>query len=168
MAEPRTYKLNCTDYVLHEGNDPVGPLLPEVALAFSFDAEEEMWTLYKHGSPSGVQAWVEKQKKAQGGMAGGLAEGLHVLEGMLPVADLNRVLDNNNHIPSLIKNCLAISSGDEMEAGTMKLDGVLFSENHEPVYALIKPPGLTGRSAHQSVDQNDVTDVVAKPRKLSP
>ena len=167
MNNSRSYQLNCTDYVLHERGEPIGPLLPTVAMAISFDVEDGVWTLYKHGSPEGVHAWVDKQKKAQT-TADGLADGIRILEGKLPLADLNRVLENNNHMTSLIQNCLALGDSDGPEQSTIKLDGIRLSENPTEVLALLKILRNSQQFGRISTNDNDVTDVVVKPRKAGP
>lgn len=89
------YRMNCGQYVLHDGEDPIGPVMDEVAIAFDL----ESGTLHKHGSPEMVRAWCKKSsdKLIQAGfpeMAGDLV----VIAGRFPVEELNKCLSITGYV----------------------------------------------------------------------
>lgn len=89
------YRLNCTEYVLHQGDTPVGPLLQEVALAF----DHESGTLHKHGAPDLVKTWArETALKLKEAGAEDLVSGLLVITGRFPLAELNRCLSTSGYV----------------------------------------------------------------------
>lgn len=165
MSKSRSYELNCTDYVFHEDGVPTGALLSEVAVAFSRDAEDDIWTLFKHGSPKSVHAWVEKQKKSQG-QHPGIADDIHVIEGKLPISDLNNSLENNQKIKILIKNCFSIflSNDAQNEYKSIKMDGIPISEKNRDTEKII---ASFFKDAGKKTDA-EIEDAVIKHVKIKP
>lgn len=100
MSE-NTYRLNCDDYVLHRDGQPIGPLLPTVAIAF----DKETGTLHKHGAPASVSAWLRATQHAlRSGGQSDLAEALIMLEGKFPIAELNKCISTSGHILRLYQS----------------------------------------------------------------
>jgi hypothetical protein len=100
------YKLNCGQYVLHNGDTPIGAVMDEVAIAF----DRENGTLHKHGSFENVQAWVTKsQQRLRESAAGGLgdlaeqmANDLAIISGKFPVEELNRCLSTTGYVLRMV------------------------------------------------------------------
>jgi hypothetical protein len=89
------YRLNCSEYVLHKGDAPVGPLLQEVALAF----DAESGTLHKHGAPAMVSKWAEDTSlKLRNVGAADLANALLVISGRFPLPALNKCLTASGYV----------------------------------------------------------------------
>jgi len=102
------YELNCGQYVLHNGDKPIGPVLDEVAIAF----DRESGTLHKHGSVENVQAWVDKsqQRLRESASAGGLgrlaaqmADDLVIVTGKFPVEEVNRCLSTSGYVLHMVE-----------------------------------------------------------------
>ena len=89
------YRINGGQYVLHDGDDPIGPLLEEVAIAF----DRESGTLHKHGSPEMVENWVKnaRQKFNDAGYDK-FADDLVTISGKFPLEDLNKFLTHTGYI----------------------------------------------------------------------
>lgn len=89
------YKLNAGQYVLHDGDNPIGAVIDTVALAFC----AQSGTLHKHGAPDMVQRWARTfRERAQARGVPELADHIAVIEGRIPVAELNRCLDTSGYI----------------------------------------------------------------------
>lgn len=96
-----TYRLNCDDYVLHRDGQPIGPLLPTVAIAF----DKEVGTLHKHGAPASVSAWLRATQHAlRSGGQSDLAEALIMLEGKFPIAVLNECISTSGRVLRLYQS----------------------------------------------------------------
>lgn len=96
-----TYRLNCDDYVLHRDGQPIGPLLPTVAIAF----DKETGTLHKHGAPASVSAWLRTAQQALRSIGQpDSAEALIMLEGRFPVDELNRCISTSGYILRLYQS----------------------------------------------------------------
>lgn len=92
------YKMNCGQYVLHDGADPIGPVMDEVALAFDC----ESGTLHKHGSVAMVSKWHETaQAKFRAGGFADMADQLLMIAGRFPLEDLNRCLSTSGFVARL-------------------------------------------------------------------
>jgi hypothetical protein len=92
------YQLNCSEYVLHDGEKPIGPLLKEVSIAFDF----ETGTLHKHGSSDGVQKWYDKTKKGltDSGLLE-MANDLVMISGRFPLDELNKCLSTSGYVKKM-------------------------------------------------------------------
>lgn len=89
------YELNCTDYVLFKGDQPVSKLLQEVSLAF----DKEAGVLMKHGSKEMVSTWlVDAQAKFRNGGHPELAEQLIMVTGRFPVDELNKCISISGYV----------------------------------------------------------------------
>lgn len=89
------YKLNGGQYVLHDGADPIGPLLEEVSLCF----DKESGTLHKHGTPEFVAKWhADAQAKFRSARADSMADELVVITGRFALEDLNRCLSTSGYV----------------------------------------------------------------------
>lgn len=98
------YKLNCGQYVLHDGEDPIGPCLDEVAIAF----DKESGTLHKHGNPEWVAKWhQETQAKFRQAGFDDMADALIVITGRFDLEDLNRCLSTSGYVARLYQRLLA-------------------------------------------------------------
>ena len=119
-AEPSTepnYRLNCGQYVLHRGDQPVGPVLDEVALALTRDEG----VLHKHGAVEGVTQWAEKTRtalRAQGALGEELAKEIIVISGRFPVDELNNCLTTSGYVLRMLKG---------IEEGTLSQEPVPFA-----------------------------------------
>lgn len=167
MSQTPNFRLNCDDYVLHHGDKPVAALLPEVAIVFSVDPEDGLWNRYKFGSPAGMHAWVAKQRHAQG-ESGGIADGLHVLEGKLPLADLNRAILDGSQVEALVKKCLALTDGNDYAANSLKIDGQRIRDTPNFLHTFLTPAPLEKKFERLDQPCDDVTDVEIKQRRPSP
>ncbi|GBG14586.1 uncharacterized protein NMK_2185 [Novimethylophilus kurashikiensis] len=89
------YKLNCGQYVLHEGDDPIGAVMDEVSICF----DKESGTLHKHGRPELVQDWHAKaQAKYREAGFDEMADELIVITGRFALEDLNRCLSTSGYV----------------------------------------------------------------------
>ena len=167
MSQMPNFRLNCDDYVLHEGDKPVAALLPEVAIVFSVDPEDGVWGRYKYGSPAGMHAWVAKQRQAQD-EGGGLADGLHVLEGKLPLADLNRAIVEGSKVEALVKKCMALTDGHDYPANTLRIDGQYLWKNPHLLASIMATPSVQRGFERLGGSSDEVTDVEVKPRRCAP
>lgn len=97
MATRHNYRLNCDQFVLHDGDKPIGPLLDEVALCVSVNAEDGLITRHRHGAPESVNEWARKTREtliAKGGPMGqDMANEIRVVQGKLDVKLLNDALE---------------------------------------------------------------------------
>ncbi|MEJ6003794.1 hypothetical protein [Paucibacter soli] len=92
------YRLNCGQYVLHDGDRPVRRVLDEVSLAFT----ETDGVLVKHGDPESVQKWVSTtQGKYRAAGFEESAAGLVCITGRFPLEDLNRCLSTTGFVLNL-------------------------------------------------------------------
>ncbi len=89
-----SYSMNAGQYVLMDGDSPVGPPLDDVSIAL----DKVDGTLHKHGSPELVQRWhADAQKKLRTVGANDMADDLVVLTGRFPLDELNKCLSNTNY-----------------------------------------------------------------------
>lgn len=92
------YKLNCGQYVLHEGETPIGPVLDEISLCF----DRESGTLHKHGSPELVDGWYQKtQAKFRKAGFDDMAASIVVVTGRFELAELNKCLSTSGYVARL-------------------------------------------------------------------
>ena len=100
---PYSYKLNAGQYVLHDGDRPVGRVMDAVGLAF----DKVEGALYKHGEAAAIQSWVtERQARLRDAGCDGMADNLVCLSGRLPVDELNACLANGGRLPLLYERAL--------------------------------------------------------------
>lgn len=147
------YRLNCDDYVLHDGDRPIQALCSEVAIVFSFDPDFG-WMSYKTGSRENVWAWVKNQE-GKFGSDDELFKTLHIIEGKLPVDDLNRCYEFQSHIGVMLLNLQAIDL--EKQSGVKKtflLDGKDISTIGDVMIYLSNSP--------EKLSSDDVIDVQVK------
>ena len=99
-----SYSLNAGQYVLMDGDSPIGRVLDEVSIAL----DKAEGTLHKHGSPESVQRWhVDAQKKLRAGGANDMADNLVVLTGRFPLDELNKCLSNMGYAGRLYLKAVA-------------------------------------------------------------
>lgn len=113
------YELNCGQYVLHNGDKPIGPVLNEVAIAF----DRESGTLHKHGSVENVQAWVDKSQKrlresatasgSLGDLVAKMANDLVIVSGKFPVEEVNRCLSTSGYVLRMVEKLQQGQIGQE-------------------------------------------------------
>lgn len=97
------YKTNCGQYVLHDGDTPIGRVLDEVSLALDC----ETGTLHKHGAPDMVAKWHhEAQAKFRAAGFPDMAEQLVVITGRFELDDLNRCLSTTGFVGRLYERLL--------------------------------------------------------------
>ena len=93
------YQLNCGQYVLHNGDKPVGAVMDDVAIAF----DRESGTLHKHGAEAMVQEWVTRaQAKFRAAGFDGMADDLVIVTGKFPVEELNRCLTTSGYVLRMV------------------------------------------------------------------
>jgi hypothetical protein len=100
------YRLNCGQYVLHNGDQPVYRVLDEIALAL----DKEEGALCKYGDPVTVEAWAAKERARMRSIGHGWeesADNLIVITGRFPLAELNRCLSNHGYAGTLYRKLLA-------------------------------------------------------------
>lgn len=89
------YKLVCGQYVLHDGDGPIGQPRDEVMLCF----DAESGTLHKHGAPEAVSRWhQEAQKKYRNVGFHEMADQLVAITGRFPLEELNRCLSTSGYV----------------------------------------------------------------------
>lgn len=86
--------MNCGQYVLHDGNEPIGKVLDGVAVAYTIDPEDNLFVLNKHGSPKYVERWARemKEKMARGGCEDIFRE-IKIIKGNIPLDAINELLE---------------------------------------------------------------------------
>lgn len=101
MRNELNYQLNCSDYVLHEGDKPIRAITQEVALAF----DRESGTLHKHGAPEMVQNWFSKTRSRliDCGFQN-MADDLVLITGRFPVEELNKCLSCSGYVLRMYEN----------------------------------------------------------------
>jgi len=90
-----TYQTNCGQFVLHHDGVPVGPLLDEVSVAYTFDPVDGLYILHKHGSIESVNAWKDStaaKLSTSGPVGKEMADALRILSGRFPLQDLNEAI----------------------------------------------------------------------------
>lgn len=98
------YSLNAGQYVLMDGDSPVGRVLDEVSIAL----DKVDGTLHKHGSPESVQRWhTAAQQKLRAAGAGEWADNLVVITGRFPLDELNSCLTHTGYAGRLYLKALA-------------------------------------------------------------
>lgn len=102
------YRLNCGQYVLHQGDKPIGPVMDEVAIAF----DRECGTLHKHGSVEMVRQWLQKSQDTfrQAGFPD-MAENLIMIAGRFDLEDLNRCLSTTGYLAQFYPRLLRCTLG---------------------------------------------------------
>lgn len=98
------YRLTCGQYVLHDGDEPIGAVLDEIALAFDRDSG----TLHKHGPVDLVSAWhANAQQRYRAAGLDDLAEPLVMVAGRFPLEDLNRCISASGYVGRFYQRLLA-------------------------------------------------------------
>ncbi len=101
------YETNCGRYMLCENGKHIDLLIDEVAIAYSLNCEDGLYTLQKHGSPERVNLWTQAARsellETGNPFYMQIADEIKVIQGKFDLQDLNSVLDNSN----LLKNLLA-------------------------------------------------------------
>lgn len=98
------YKLNDGQYVLYDGEDPIGPCLEEVAIAL----DKASGTLHKHGDPALVAKWFQHtQAKFRAAGFDDIADDLVVISGRFALEDLNRCISTSGYAGRLYQRLLA-------------------------------------------------------------
>lgn len=98
MSSEYQYRLNCGQYVLHNGEAPIGPVMDEVAIGF----DKESGTLHKHGSLATVEKWLKNaQAKFRAAGFDDMANELTMVSGRFELDDLNRCLSTTGYIGRL-------------------------------------------------------------------
>lgn len=145
------YRFNGSDYCLHDGDEPIGKLLNEVAIAFDL----ESGTRHKHGDPVLVNAWHQKvsNEYRQAGLAE-IADDLVVITGRFPVDEINKCLDISGYVLRMYRRMLAgeIAPSDPM--------GSHFTGTPVQVPSM----GVQALSQSEDVPPNEDEAVVKSPR----
>jgi len=91
----RHYKITEGTYFFYEDNVILFGA-DEVAIYFSVEHDEDLWTLHKHGSPVGVEKRCEtdRQKYKKAGLED-IAGSLYTITGKWNVEELNLLLENS-------------------------------------------------------------------------
>lgn len=93
------YQLNCGQYVLHDGDKPIGPVMDDVSIAF----DRESGTLHKHGAAAMVQGWVAAaQAKFRAAGFDEMANDLVIVTGQFPLEELNRCLTTTGYVLKMV------------------------------------------------------------------
>ena len=96
------YRMEGAEYALVDENDQIHWAGPEIAVAFSYDPDDEKGmkgTLHKHGSPDLVQTWFDKTiAKFRGGGLADLANQLHIVSGPISLEELNKMIDISGYV----------------------------------------------------------------------
>lgn len=98
------YRLNCGQYVLHDGDQPIGAVLDSVAIAL----DKSSGTLHKHGSPELVERWLStaQARFRQSGYPE-MADDLVIIQGRFTLEDLNRCVSTSGYVGRLYQRLLA-------------------------------------------------------------
>ena len=100
MSMDYCYKLNAGQYVLHDGDQPIGQVLDEVAIAIN----RASGTLHRHGDPQMVSKWLaDTQGKLRRGGYHDMADDLVMISGRFELEDLNRCLNITGYAGRLYK-----------------------------------------------------------------
>lgn len=92
------YRLNCGQYVLHDGDMPIHEPLDEIAIAF----DRQSGTLHMHGEPEMVEKWLKNAKQRfQAAGFNDMANDLMIISGRFELDDLNRCLSTTGYIGRL-------------------------------------------------------------------
>ena len=88
------YRLNCGQYVFHDGDTPLYAPHDEIALAF----DRESGTLHKHGPVEKVAAWhSEAVRKFRAAGFDDMADELVMISGRFPVEEINKCINNSTY-----------------------------------------------------------------------
>ena len=102
-------------YVLHDGDDPIGAPLTEVAVCF----DKENGILHKHGNHEMVSHWYQNsRKKLIEGGAGFMADDLMVICGPIELEELNRMLTTSGYCKRYMEK---LNTGDHEVVGDQDL-----------------------------------------------
>ena len=100
------YRMEDDQYVLFDTEN--GDILSrndEIAIAFTIDLDDQMWTLHKHGNKERVEKWMDMtHRKFMDAGHADLARELRVVSGKFPVEELNRCIDTTGYIEIMIKD----------------------------------------------------------------
>lgn len=88
MSADYNYRMNCGQYVLHDGDQPIGKVMDEVALAIDL----ETGSILKHGHPELVSKWMEEYRGKLHSVSPEMAAKLVLLMGRIPHDELNRCI----------------------------------------------------------------------------
>lgn len=116
MRAEYNYRLNCGQYVLHLGDDPVGPVIDQVALCI--DTSPDGGGLMKHGAPEMVQAYAKKSQAKLRALAPDWASAIVVATGRFPLEELNRCLTTTGYAAAMYRKLQAGALLPEPEATT--------------------------------------------------
>lgn len=97
------YRLNCGQYVLHDGDKPIGRVLDCVALGL----DKGSGTLHKHGAPEMVERWLtDAQARFRQGGFPDMADDLVLVSGRFTLDDLNRCITTSGYVGQLYARLL--------------------------------------------------------------
>ena len=130
------YEANNQGYFLMDEDQVLMGPFEELAVAYAAPEDASMmWTLYKHGDPSIVEAWCESTKSRfmqaakHGSLAKDMADELHVIRGHLNLEHLNAAIATSGGIKSLVEKALAIDLDEPSEHRSLvTIDGVPVGE----------------------------------------
>lgn len=90
------YQLNCGQYVLHHGTEPVRAVMDEIAIIYSIDREDGLFILRKHGSVEGMQKFAEEMRaryrRTNDPVMNEMADDIQIVQGRLDIDMVNKAL----------------------------------------------------------------------------
>lgn len=97
------FKLNCGQYVLHDGDAPIGRVLDTVAICL----DKESGTRHKFGDPLIVRDWCAKsQTKLRAAGHSSMADDLVIIEKRFTLEDLSKMIDISDYAFRLYKKSM--------------------------------------------------------------
>ncbi|HEY0007522.1 MAG TPA: hypothetical protein VGB55_02260, partial [Tepidisphaeraceae bacterium] len=88
------YTLNCSQYVLMDGDRPIGRVLDKVSLCIN----KNDGYLQKHGDPERVESWHARETaKLRNSGLHEFANAFVVVSGRFPVDEVNKCLENHEY-----------------------------------------------------------------------
>jgi hypothetical protein len=97
------YELRFGSYYLMDG-ETILNMCDEVAIGYSYNAEENYTVLHKHGSKEMVMQWMDKtrQRYLANNMLD-MANELQMICGKFPVEELTKIIENTGYLHSFLK-----------------------------------------------------------------
>jgi len=102
------YEMRHGDYALIDHNGDLLFMTHEIAIGVSVDKDTNDVTFHKHGRPDLVHKWLEKTRsKLQEAGFEKMAMEFIVIEGLIPVDELNKMIDCSGYATRFYQRMIA-------------------------------------------------------------
>lgn len=138
-------------YILLRNHAPFQRIGPTVAVAYSAtrladgQIDFERVVMHKHGAPQDVREWAQTSAEAFAAFgqsqAAQIGQEIEVLEGAIPLSDLNRIVESSGYLGTFLKRLHAYAKEQDSDGRADRSGELELAEAGEGEHAYERPKG---------------------------